>query len=75
MGNLHRLGKVKLNKYDPVGDTIAKNKVENARMEKFVRQLNHKLKEGPAKTAMAIRTPLVGYGQLPSSVLDKMRLI
>jgi hypothetical protein len=31
-------------------------------MDKFVRGLNDKLKQGPSKTAMAIRTPLEGYG-------------
>jgi hypothetical protein len=44
-------------------------------MEKFVRSLNHKLREGPAKNGQSIRAPLVGYGDVPDLVFDKMRLI
>jgi hypothetical protein len=65
VGSLHP-GKVRLNRYDPVEDTIAKNKGEAARMEKFARELNQKIKEGPAKTVSTIRTPLTGYGNVPA---------
>jgi hypothetical protein len=32
-----------MNKYDPISDTIAKNKIEAVRAEKFMRSLGHKL--------------------------------
>lgn len=51
----------KLNKYDYVVDTIAKNKEEAIRMAGFVQNLNNKLKEGPSKSATTIRTPLTGF--------------
>ena len=37
MGDLHRMPKVRISRFDPVEDTIAKNKLESIRMEKFVR--------------------------------------
>lgn len=41
--DLHKNHKIKMNKYDPISDTIAKNKVQAIRAEKFMRTLGHKL--------------------------------
>lgn len=64
-----------MNRYDPISDTIAKNKMEAVRAEKFMRSLGHKLNEGPQKNTNVIRTPLVGFNDLPDQVLNKMQLI
>ncbi len=64
-----------MNKYDPISDTIAKNKIQAVRAEKFMRSLGHKLNQGPPKKNNVIRTPLVGFAELPDQVLNKMQLI
>lgn len=44
-------------------------------MQHFVKDLNVKLKNGPASSTSKIRTPLNGFGEIGNGVFDRLKLL
>ena len=54
---------------------VLKNKMEAKRMGRFVKELGHKIKEGPTHSNTKIRTPITGFADLPERVVDRLKLL